>query len=105
MSDEIRIQYKFTRTTPYGEFVDAMYFDPSEFESKKQDELDAIISERVDAYVSAVEKPTPPPEYTKEELEKILSQAEQEKIDQASIYDAKIAELSAEIATKNRGKV
>ena len=85
----VSVQVKFTEQTKYGSFTDALYFSPDEFSTISQDDIKALIKNRVDNYISVVETPTQDVEPSKAELQE--SRAE---------LAAQIAELDSQIAKK-----
>lgn len=64
MIQSIKVQVIFTEPTKYGEFTDALYFSPEEFEAKTQEDLNVLKSERVENFVANIES-----ESTKEVVE------------------------------------
>lgn len=73
MTQTIRIQVLFTEETVMGGFTDALYFDPVEFETIKDSEIEAMKQARVDAWLQVVGNPPEPVEPTKGELQAELA--------------------------------
>ena len=67
--EKIRIQHQFSRTTQFGEFTDALYFTPEEYELTSKETINALKDERVNAYLNAVQNAPAPVEPSKSELE------------------------------------
>ena len=88
-SEQVKVQVVYTKTTPYGDYTDAIYYpDMATYQSKKSDgTLETEKSLRIDNYLNAIQNPPPFVEPTKEELQ--AQKAELQK--QMDSLDAQIA--------------
>lgn len=89
MADQIRVQFKFTEPTDYGDYTDALYFTESEWANRDMNAVKAMKAERVLNYIDRIRNAPAPVEPSKADL-----QAEK-----ADLL-ARIAVLDAEIAEK-----
>lgn len=64
-----KIQVLVKAQTEKGEYCDALYFTPIEYDALEPSEIEALAEERVTAWVETVRNPPPVSEPTKEELE------------------------------------
>lgn len=51
MEDEIFIQIRFSASTEYGEFNDALYYSVDEWNSMSQEDIDAEKQRRIDNWI------------------------------------------------------
>ena len=72
----VKIQVMFTQATEYGDFTDALYFSPAEYEALTDEQLTTMQNERVANYVQSIKDSMVVTEPTVEDL-----QAQQEAID------------------------
>lgn len=98
MSQQIKVQVLFTEETAHGSFTDALYFTQEEFATKTQGDIDALKTERVNNYVTAIDeaKNAPVVEPTKEQLEAEKLQLQQS----VAQLQAQLVEIDAKITTK-----
>lgn len=66
--DQIFIQVRFREETPHGQYNDALYFTPEEYDKVEQETIDILKQERIDNWIYAVTHPAPYVEPTLEEL-------------------------------------
>lgn len=78
MEEKIFIQIRFKEKTSHGEYNDALYFTQEEYASIDKATIDAMKQQRVNNWIYALEHP---PEYvtpTKEILEQMIAEKQQE---------------------------
>jgi len=59
----VQTQVRFSIDTQYGNYTDALYYEPSVYSTLQQSDIDAAIQSRVDAWVYNIQNPPPPPVY------------------------------------------
>ena len=91
-ASNVRIQVLISEDTAVGKYQSAIYFTPSEYAALSADEVATVVSDRKDAWVSAVQaaSSTPAPEPTAEELTA-----------QADELQRQLDEVNARIAAAN----
>lgn len=90
---KVKIQIVFTEETKNGTFQDALYFTQDEYAKLKQEDIDAMIKQRVDEHNAMVDNPPPEPVLTEEQL----IQQKQQLLDQAAQLEAQAASVDAKI--------
>ena len=68
INKNIKIQVQFTQTTEFGEYSDAIYFSPAEYEALTEEELTALQNERVANWIQTIKDSQVVVEPTDEEL-------------------------------------
>jgi len=87
------IQVRVNETTKYGNFQDALYYDPLTIPEDKDIEIEA--QKRIDDWIYLIENPPIIPPPTKEELRKMIDDALAQKLALESYITEKEAELAA----------
>jgi hypothetical protein len=69
----VKIQYRISEQTEFGQYNSAMYFSAEEWQAMSQEQLDTLKQTEVQTWVNKVEEMSnaEPIEPTKEELEKL----------------------------------
>lgn len=102
---DVRIQVLIRKDTKHGQFSDAIYLSPAEFEALKDEDLEALKDERVNKWLGVIEasKNATRPEPTKEDLEAEQSMLEAQKLAlevQAQAIEAQVTEISSKLAAR-----
>lgn len=67
----IFVQVKFSESTEYGDFNDALYYTQDEYKVLSENEINTKIAERKTTHVDKIRNTLPPVELTREELQKL----------------------------------
>jgi len=96
---QIWTQVRFRLDTKHGEYNDALYFSPEEFEKLETPNLEQQMQERADAWAAAVEEASKqiPPEPTREEMEAEIARLDESLARMTAEREEKLAALSAKI--------
>ena len=68
MSEQVKIQIRFSVDTAYGQYNDALYFTQEDYATKTQAEIDALKQQRVDNWIYNITHPVPYVEPTAKQL-------------------------------------
>lgn len=98
MSEQIKIQVKFTVNTEYGEYNGVVYFTEDEWKNITREQLQEIKQDRANNWVSSVRitRNSQPKEQSKEEIQLEVSQIDtniQELINKKVELEEKIKDI------------
>lgn len=60
--NNVRVTYLINQKTAVGDLNDALHFTQADWNALKPADVDALVQKRVDAFITLVQNPPPPPD-------------------------------------------